>query len=392
MYKIKIMLNFTNKSTPILLSCLIVSIMLHFTVLFLASGYKGFTFPVPNLKDVFFIHLKEEISSKPRLTGAVKHPLLKKFSETKDIKGDVSSEKDDNKEGNKGQQTVEEDHNAVVAVDESSISERTKEAVSNRVKNGSNKDIAQAKVSEKAADIKGNDIEINAVLPIVKEKAVQLVKSTKEKLSFDIRWLGIYVGKAILEATYDNGILRITSRAYSAPAISNFYKVEDNAESVIIEGVPVSFRIKQREGRYRSDKETLFDMNSRKVTYFNYLKGVKDEHILKDGVTWDIISGFFYLRTQPLDIGKTIYIDIFDSNKFYKAKVEVLRKEKIEIQNRGKVSTVIVKPELQSEGLFKRKGDILIWLTDDEKKIPVRVQTKVPVGNIIAELTSSEIK
>ena len=387
------MCNFRNNSVPIVGS-LIVSIMLHVTFLFLVSGYKGFALPIPPLEKVFFIYMRDEISSKPVLIKAMQYHLLKSFSDKKDIKEDVPPEKNqgDNQKGNNGEQTVEEDQNAVVSVDERSISEKTTEIVSSHVKNKVNKYIAEAKVSEKATDIKGNDIEINSVLPIVKEKAVQLAKSTKEKLSFDIHWLGIYVGKAILEATYDNGILRITSQAYSAPFLSTFFKVEDHAESLIIEGVPVSFRIKQHEGRYRSDKETLFDMNSRTVTYFNYLKGVKDEHIIKDGVTWDIISGFFYLRTQPLDIGKTIYIDIFDSNKFYKAKVEVLRKEKIKIQNSGKVSTVIVKPELQSEGLFQRKGDILIWLTDDEKKIPVRIQTKVPVGNIIAELTSSEIK
>ena len=386
------MLNFTNKSTPILLSALIVSIMLHFAVLFLVSGYKGFAFPVPHLEKVFFIHMKDEISSKPQLTKAMKYPLLESFSEKKDIKDDAPSEKNDNKKENKGEQTLKGDHNTAMAVDERNISEKNTVTVSNHVKNGANKYIAEGKVSEEPTDVKGNDVKINAVLPIVKGRPVQLAKSTKEKLFFDIYWLGIYVGKAILEASHDNGILRITSQAYSAPFISAFYKVEDHAESLIIEGIPVSFRIKQREGRYRSDKETIFDMSNRMVTYFNYLKGFKDEHIMKNGFTWDVISGFFYLRTQPLDIGKTIFIDIFDSNKFYKAKVEVLRKEKIEIPNRGEVSTVIVKPELQSEGLFQSKGDVLIWLTDDEKKIPVRIQTKVPVGNVVAELKDSEIK
>ncbi len=369
------MVNFTNKSTPILLSSLIVSIMLHFTILFLVSGYEGFAFPVPHLEKVFFIHMKDEISSKPQLRKAKKHPLLESFSEKKDIKDDESNPP--SPPFTKGGKGGLSDENREILIEENSY---TAVVINNE------------SVSEKATDVKGNDVKINAVLPIVKEKPVQLAKSTKEKLFFDIYWLGIYVGKAILEASHDNGILKITSQAYSAPFISAFYKVEDHAESLIIEGIPVSFRIKQREGRYRSDKETIFDMSNRMVTYFNYLKGFKDEHIMKNGFTWDVISGFFYLRTQPLDIGKTIFIDIFDSNKFYKAKVEVLRKEKIEIPNRGEVSTVIVKPELQSEGLFQRKGDVLIWLTDDEKKIPVRVQTKVPVGNVVAELRDSEIK
>jgi len=58
----------------------------------------------------------------------------------------------------------------------------------------------------------------------------------------------------------------------------------------------------------------------------------------------------------------------------------------------GELGTVIVKPELKSEGLFQSKGDILIWLTDDEKRIPVKVETKVPVGNIVARLSSLEME
>jgi hypothetical protein len=51
---------------------------------------------------------------------------------------------------------------------------------------------------------------------------------------------------------------------------------------------------------------------------------------------------------------------------------------------------VVVKPVLKSEGLFHHKGDILVWLTDDEKKIPVKVETKVPIGTVRAELKRVE--
>jgi hypothetical protein len=101
---------------------------------------------------------------------------------------------------------------------------------------------------------------------------------------------------------------------------------------------------------------------------------------------------FFYLRTQPLEVGKTVYVNIFDSDKFYKARIDVLKKEKIMVSNNSEIDTIIVKPILESEGLFQRKGDILIWISDDEKRIPVRVETKVPVGSVRAELRTLEIK
>jgi hypothetical protein len=244
------------------------------------------------------------------------------------------------------------------------------------------RECAQAEHGEKGIQI---------VERVDKAEPCNVLRFKKEKLFFDIYWLGIYVGKAVFEAIYDKDALRITSRANSASVISTFYKVEDFAESLIIKGRAAHFRIKQREGRYRSDKETIFDVSNRKITYFDYLKGKKNEHNI-EGVVWDVISGFYHLRSCPFIIGKTVYIDVFDSNKLLKTEVSVLRRETISVSGRGEVNTVVVKPDLKSEGLFHKKGDVFIWLTDDEDRIPVRVETKVPIGRVVAELKNSEIE
>jgi hypothetical protein len=247
------------------------------------------------------------------------------------------------------------------------------------------KTYASQVLSKEGAEIKDKDIEVNAKELVPKKESFQIERIKKENLSYDIYWLGIYVGNAVLEAVNDKGTLHITSRINSTPFISTFYTVEDYAESLIRDGRSIHFRIKQREGRYKSDKETIFDVSNKKVIYFDYLKNKKKEYDI-DSVIWDVISGFYYLRTLPLVIGKVVYIDIFDSNKLLKAEVSVLRKEKIKVSGIGEVATVVVKPDLKSEGLFHRKGDIFIWFTDDEKRIPVKVETKVPIGKVVAEL------
>jgi hypothetical protein len=213
---------------------------------------------------------------------------------------------------------------------------------------------------------------------------------SREKFYFDIYWLGIYVGNATIEAVNDAGTVRITSQVYSAPVISTFYKVEDYAESELKKGLAAHFRIMQREGRYRSDKETIFDTDGGKIRYFNYLKGTQAEHDMEKKPMWDVVSGFYFLRTQFFEVGKKVYIEIFDSDKIYTAEVSVLRKEKVKLAEKGDVDAVVVKPVLKSEGLFHHKGDILVWLTDDEKKIPVKVETKVPIGTVRAELKRVE--
>ena len=220
---------------------------------------------------------------------------------------------------------------------------------------------------------------------------VQFAKYSREVLTYDIYWMGIYAGTAVLESENKNGIFKITSRVQSAPVVSAFYKVEDQAESIVTNGLPFKLRIKLQEGTHATDKETVFDTGNRKITFINYLKGSKKEHDIPEGTFWDVLSGFYYLRSQNLLVGKTAYVNIFDSNKFFRAEVSVLKKDIIKVTGMGEISALIIKPELKSEGLFKKTGDILIWLTDDDRKVPVRVETRIPVGNVVAELRGVEI-
>jgi Protein of unknown function (DUF3108) len=219
----------------------------------------------------------------------------------------------------------------------------------------------------------------------------ELLQNAKEKFYYNIYWLGIFVGSATLTSVREGGTVTFTSEVHSAPVISVVYKVEDHASSREVAGMPENFRIKQMEGRYRSDKETLFDPAKGRITYTDYRKGIRAEHEVKNFPVWDVISGFYHLRTLLLETGKTVSLNVFDSNKMLKTEVHVLRKEKVAFPGRGDVDALVVKPMLRTEGLFKHKGEILIWLTDDVSRIPVKVETKVSIGKVVAELTRVEI-
>jgi hypothetical protein len=49
-----------------------------------------------------------------------------------------------------------------------------------------------------------------------------------------------------------------------------------------------------------------------------------------------------------------------------------------------------VHPILKTEGFFGRSGEVLVWLTDDEKKVPVKMEAEIPLGKVTAELVSAE--
>ncbi len=211
-------------------------------------------------------------------------------------------------------------------------------------------------------------------------------KFINEKMKFDVYWMGIYAGSAYVLVKGDSESIKIYSEVNSAAFISNFYYVHDKAESIIEKGKPKYFRLIQSEGKHRGDKEVKFDYDAGEITFINNIKNKISVHKGIDKIFMDVLSGFFYLRTFQIDKSKSIFVDIFDSDKFATVEVKILREEKIETSDGKEVSTLLVKPELTTEGLFKRKGDIFIWISNDERKIPLKIETKVPVGKITAEL------
>ena len=66
-----------------------------------------------------------------------------------------------------------------------------------------------------------------------------------------------------------------------------------------------------------------------------------------------------------------------------------MRREKLKTPM-GELDTVVVKPKIELEGVFRLVGDIFIWLTDDDRKFIVRIETKIKIGTIVGAVKSIE--
>ncbi len=93
----------------------------------------------------------------------------------------------------------------------------------------------------------------------------------------------------------------------------------------------------------------------------------------------------YYLRTLPLKPDTHVVITMFDNKKTVQVDVQVLGREKVNTRW-GPVETLKVKPTLRTEGIFRRERDVWIWLTDDFRKLPVKIETKIRIGFIVATL------
>jgi len=203
-----------------------------------------------------------------------------------------------------------------------------------------------------------------------------------EKLTFDVKYGFVTAGVASFEIPK---IKRISGReAYhvlfevnTVSTFDNFFKVRDRYETYVdVEGIfPWRFEQHIREGSYSRDFSAFFDQRKGKA------KTSGGEYDIPKYVN-DIVSAFFYART--LDYTGLKVGDRIPLKNFYK---DNHGKETIEVEA-GKFDCIIVEPLVQEGGLFKNEGSIMIWLTNDEAKIPVRVKTKVVVGAINSDLTS----
>lgn len=210
-----------------------------------------------------------------------------------------------------------------------------------------------------------------------------------EKLTFDVKYGFVTAGVASFEIP---NIKRISGRdAYhvvfevnTVPSFDLFYKVRDRYETFIdVQGLfPWRFEQHIREGNYSRDFSAFFDQRKGKA------KTSEGEYDIPRYVN-DIVSAFFYARTldySNLKVGDKIPLKNFYKNKVYDLDVVYHGKETIKV-DAGEFDCIIVEPLVQEGGLFKSEGSIMIWLSDDEAKIPVRVKTKVVVGAIDADLT-----
>jgi hypothetical protein len=208
-----------------------------------------------------------------------------------------------------------------------------------------------------------------------------------EYFQFSIDWNGLNGGSSLMQVqnltTIDGKrCYRIVTKAESNSFVSRFYKVRDRAESSVDAESLYSRRFvkRLREGGYKKDIDVRFDQGRGKARYAN---GKEFDVAAR---VHDVLSAFYYVRTQALPEGATLVVPTHDNEKSYEMEVQVLRREKVEVPA-GKFACVVVEPKLKSEGIFKSKGSILVWLTDDERRLPVMVRSKVPVGAISVRLT-----
>ena len=212
-----------------------------------------------------------------------------------------------------------------------------------------------------------------------------------EYLIFEIAYGPIKAGTAIMSIpdtqwVHGRPCYHIVTKAKSNEFFDVFYRVRDRVESWVDMKGLFTWRFEKhlREGKYKADRYERFDQ-------INHVVYTKKDTIPVPPFIQDILTSFYYARTVSLDVGKHFNIENFGDGKVYPLKVLVLKKERIKVPA-GKFDCIVIEPVLKGEGLFKQEGQLKIWLTDDERRIPVLMKSKIVVGSIDVRLKAIKNK
>lgn len=222
-----------------------------------------------------------------------------------------------------------------------------------------------------------------------------------EKLTFSLGWGPITAGTATLQVKpAADGKTEFYSLAHDSGTLKKLYPVADTIYTrVRNKGLMTEvFRKTLHEGSYHNKSVIRFDRKGEKAwlsdTVFTdpvkrTVKRSADTAVAIQGDEHSIISAFYHVRTMPLTVGDTTKFSAVSGKKRYELKVLVHGREKLKTKI-GEVNTVKMEPMLDGDGIFVSKGRIFIWLSDDERRIPVLMECEIALGSIKAKLISAE--
>ncbi|MBN1971600.1 MAG: DUF3108 domain-containing protein [Candidatus Delongbacteria bacterium] len=225
---------------------------------------------------------------------------------------------------------------------------------------------------------------------------------TGEYLHFSVNYGFITAGYATIEVSKEDTIrdrecyvLKTTARSHEA--FDWIFKVRDKTYSYLDKERfhSLLFSKRLREGSYKYDVDVEFFQENgyARIGSKRYRddKTTEKEKIIEVPYNVaDALSALYYVRTMDLKVGDEYVFPAIDSKKPYDIKVIVHKREKIEV-DAGEFDCFVVEPVMADGGVFKKDGKIMVWLTADDKKMPVKMSSKVYIGSIEAELDKYRI-
>ena len=228
----------------------------------------------------------------------------------------------------------------------------------------------------------------NTTVATSTDKRAKVPFGPGERMEYDVKFGVLRVGNAHMEVVaLDN--LRGRPAWHTAFWVQggNFmYRVNDVYESWMDAETLSSLRFVQMLEEGGKDTERRFEIYPERAIFIQTSKKPPKEEAsvsqpLDDG------SFLYFLRTIPLEVGKT-----YDFNRYFRpdrnpVRIKVLRRESVKVPA-GTFSAIVVQPVIKTKGIFSENGHAEVWLSDDDRHIMLQLKSKLSFGSLNLYLKS----
>jgi hypothetical protein len=202
-----------------------------------------------------------------------------------------------------------------------------------------------------------------------------------ESLTYDVRFGAVKVG---------TGRMRVLGREdvrgrdawrvrFSVSGGTFFYKVNDVYESWMDVVTLNSLRYHQDLNQGSRDRERQFEIFPDRAVYREMTRGTEERPSVSDPL--DDGSFLFFIRTVPLEVGRSYTFNRYFRPDRNPVVIRVLRKERIRVPA-GTFDAIVVQPIIKTAGIFSEGGQAEIWLSDDDRRMMLQMRSRLSFGSL----------
>ncbi len=213
-----------------------------------------------------------------------------------------------------------------------------------------------------------------------------------ESLSYTAEWRLIHAGNARLQWNAAGGGWKTGLELETVGLVSRLYKVNNEYSSQLNSALCAgSSLMKTNEGSKRRETSVKYDSERRKATYVErdlIKNAVADSHELDiRPCEHDVVGALYRLRTMNVPLGQSVQIPISDGKKAVMASIDAQERETVKIDGIS-YNAIRYEAHLFNGVLYRRRGRLFVWITDDARRLPVQIKVRLPfyIGTVTLQL------
>lgn len=218
----------------------------------------------------------------------------------------------------------------------------------------------------------------------------------REELFYRLTFLGVTAGYArftIMGKTIVDGrpTYHLHVRGWTSAFLSVFYPVNNIMDYYLdVQTLePVRIAVTKTEKKQFKDQVILYDQDKGVITYWDKGLTRMEKRVEVMPNVHDPVTAVYYFRTKDTgnpDRPRNMYA----GRKMWQVASRSNGLETIPDEQGRPVETIVLRPVLKRDGKPESKGDIKMWLTNDERRVPIRIYADIKFGTVVGQLIPSQ--